>query len=61
MTQPDPIAELKAEIAILREDVTKTKTDIAGILELVAKFWEQFQTLKDSPMLSAFFTPPRKK
>lgn len=41
--------------------LSKVEKDVAKLLEVFTLLYDQFNTLKDSPMLAAFFPAPRKK
>lgn len=60
-TSHDSVEKLREEVQAVRDDLASLRSDMTEILSTVSKFWEQFQLLKDSPMLSAFFPAPRKK
>jgi hypothetical protein len=60
MTDLAPIPTTPPELST-EEKIDKIMTDVAQLLEVFLKLFEQFNHLKDSPMLSAFFSAPRKK
>lgn len=62
-TSPDPVSNetLLEKVEAQAEKIEKIGADVASLLEVFLKLWEQFNAMKDNPMLSAFFGSPRKK
>lgn len=65
-TSPDPttvesrLDRIEKSAEVHAEKLEKIAADVASLLEVFLKLWEQFNTLKDSPMLSAFFGPKKR-
>ena len=53
--------DVSDDILLLRKEIAEVHKDVKQLLEVFLKLFEQFNELKDSPMLQAFFPAPRKK